>query len=185
MKWNWWTVQAANVFQQPPDKINVKPYLQLLHDPRQVTLPCCQVKHIKPTSQSKDIWLLSGEPVMRLTSVLNASAGIVKSDGWPVTTQCLWVMWPGCCMIIGDSWPLCGLLGVSPGSAGCSWSSDLCCRTPRALSDRRTPPGRQTERVRWGGMREEGKRGERKIRKWEESRQKQWWEMETNRLSSI
>lgn len=40
-------------------------------------------------------------------------------------------------------WPPCGLLGVSPGSAGYSWSSDLCCWTPRAPSGRRTPPGRK------------------------------------------
>lgn len=83
---------------------------------------------------------VGGKSVMRLTSVWNASPGFVKSYRWPELTQSLWPLWPGCCIITGGSWPLCGLLCVSPGSAGCSWSSDLCCWTPLFLSGHHTPP---------------------------------------------
>lgn len=33
IKWNWWTIQAANVFQWPSDKLNANTNLQLLHYP--------------------------------------------------------------------------------------------------------------------------------------------------------
>lgn len=81
-------------------------------------------------------------------------------------TRSLRPVWPGCCMITGDSWPLWGLLGVSPESSGYSWSSDLCCWTPHAPSDHRTPPGRQTERVRWESVKEEGKGGQERTGTW-------------------
>lgn len=63
-------------------------------------------------------------------------------------TQSLWPLWPGCYITTGGSWPLCGLLCVSLESAGCSWSSDLCCWTRLAPSGHHTPPETRMERKR-------------------------------------
>lgn len=131
--------QNRRLMQLLPKHSNIKVYLDLqTGNYKTLSGKTCQLHTVQLWAPCEKWW---GWPQCEtLPPALWNHTGDLK------LTQSLWPLWPGCYITTGGSWPLCGLLCASLGSAGCSWSSDLCCWTRLAPSGHHTPPERRMER---------------------------------------